>query len=45
MAKKSAVEKNNKRKRIVAARGARRDALKAIIKDKSYLWKSGFRLS
>ena len=35
MAKKSAVEKNNKRKRIVAARGARRDTLKAIIKDKS----------
>ena len=35
MAKKSAVEKNNKRKRIVAARGARRDALKAIIKDKT----------
>ena len=35
MAKKSAVEKNNKRKRIVASRGARREALKAIIKDKS----------
>ena len=35
MAKKSAVEKNNKRKRIVESRGARRDALKAIIKDKS----------
>ena len=35
MAKKSAVEKNNKRKLIVASRGARREALKAIIKDKS----------
>ena len=35
MAKKSAVEKNNKRKRIVAARGARRAALKAIIADKN----------
>jgi small subunit ribosomal protein S14 len=35
MAKKSAVEKNNKRKRIVAQRGARREALKAIIKNKS----------
>ena len=35
MAKKSAVEKNNKRKHIVASRGARREALKAIIKDKT----------
>ena len=35
MAKKSAVEKNNKRKRIVESRGARREALKATIKDKS----------
>ncbi len=35
MAKKSAVEKNNKRKRIVERRGARREALKLIIKDKS----------
>ena len=35
MAKKSAVEKNNKRKRIVERRGARREALKATIKDKS----------
>ena len=35
MAKKSAVEKNNKRKRIVESRGARREALKAIIKDKT----------
>ena len=35
MAKKSAVEKNEKRKRIVALRGARRAALRAIVKDKS----------
>ena len=35
MAKKSAVEKNNKRKRIVERRGARREALRTTIKDKS----------
>ena len=35
MAKKSAVEKNNRRKRIVERRGARREALKTTIKDKS----------
>ena len=35
MAKKSAVEKNNKRKRIVSARGDRRTALKAIIANKN----------
>ena len=35
MAKKSAVEKNNKRKRIVERRGARRELLKAAINDKS----------
>ena len=35
MAKKSAVEKNNKRKRIGAARSARRAALNAIIADKN----------
>ena len=35
MAKKSAVEKNNKRKRIVAARGARRAALRAIVANKN----------
>jgi small subunit ribosomal protein S14 len=35
MAKKSAVVKNEKRKRIVALRGARRAALRAIVKDKS----------
>ena len=35
MAKKSAVEKNNRRMRIVAAKGARRAALRAIIRDKN----------
>ena len=35
MAKKSAVEKNNKRKRLVERRGARREALRTKIKDKS----------
>ena len=35
MAKKSAVEKNNRRKRIVAQRGARRSALRATIRDRS----------
>ena len=35
MAKKSAVEKNEKRKRIVARRGDRRAALRATVKDKS----------
>lgn len=35
MAKKSAVEKNEKRKRIVARRGDRRAALRAIVKNKS----------
>ena len=35
MAKTSAVEKNNKRKRIVAAHGARRIAMKAIIANKN----------
>jgi small subunit ribosomal protein S14 len=43
MAKKSAVEKNNKRKQIVAARGARRDALKAIIKDKTVSMEERFQ--
>ena len=45
MAKKSAVEKNNKRKRIVAARGARRAALKAIIADKNVSMEERFHLS
>jgi len=44
MAKKSAVEKNNKRKRIVAARGNRRAALKAIIADKNVSMEDLFRL-
>ena len=43
MAKKSAVEKNNKRKRIVAARGARRAALKAIISDKNVAMEERFQ--
>jgi small subunit ribosomal protein S14 len=43
MAKKSAVEKNNKRKRVVAARGARRAALKAIIADKNVAMEDRFQ--
>jgi hypothetical protein len=35
MAKKSAVEKNNRRKRMVAQKGGRRAALRATIRDKS----------
>ena len=35
MAKKSAVEKNNRRMRMVAARGARRDELRAMARDKN----------
>ena len=35
MAKKSAVEKNNRRMRTVAAKGARRDKLRAIIRDRN----------
>jgi small subunit ribosomal protein S14 len=35
MAKKSAVEKNNRRMRKVAAGGARRDALRAMERDKN----------
>jgi len=35
MAKKSSVEKNNRRIRMVAAKGGRRNALRAIIKDKN----------
>ena len=35
MAKKSAVEKNNRRMRKVAAGGARRDALRAMARDKN----------
>ena len=35
MAKKSAVEKNNRRMRKVAARGARRNELRAMARDKN----------
>ena len=42
MAKKSAVEKN-KRKRIVAARGARRAALRAIVADKNVSMEERFQ--
>ena len=35
MAKKSAVEKNNRRMRKVVAGGARRDALRAMARDKN----------
>ena len=43
MAKKSAVEKNNKRKRVVAARGARRAALRAIVADKNVSMEERFQ--
>ena len=43
MAKKSAVEKNNKRMRIVERRGARREALKVTIKDKSVSMEERFQ--
>jgi small subunit ribosomal protein S14 len=43
MAKKSAVEKNNKRKRIVTARGSRRAALKAIVSDKNVAMEERFQ--
>ena len=43
MAKKSAVQKNNKRKRIVAQKGARRAALKAIIADKNVAMEDRFQ--
>lgn len=35
MAKKSAIEKNNRRIRMVSTKGARRDALRAIARNKS----------
>ncbi len=35
MAKVSAIQKNKRRAKIVEAKGARRDALRAIIRDKS----------
>ena len=43
MAKKSAVEKNNKRKRIVAARAVRRTALKEIIANKNVSMEDRFQ--
>ena len=43
MAKKSAVEKNNKRKRIVSARGARRAALKSVISNKNVSMEDRFK--
>jgi len=43
MAKKSAVEKNNKRKRIVAARGSRRDELRKIVRNKNVSMEERFK--
>ena len=45
MAKKSAVEKNNRRIRVVAAKGARRDKLRAIVRDKSISMEDRFAAS
>ena len=45
MAKKSAVEKNNRRMRKVAARGARRDALRAMARDKNLSLEERFSAS
>ena len=45
MAKKSAVEKNNRRMRKVAARSARRDALRAMARDKSLSLEERFAAS
>ena len=45
MAKKSAVEKNKRRMRIVAAKGARRDILRAIMRDKSISMEDRFAAS
>jgi len=42
MAKKSAVEKNNRRKRMVARKGARRAALRATIRDRSLTMEERF---
>ena len=42
MAKKSAVEKNNRRKRMVARKGARRQALRAMIRDRSLAMEERF---
>ena len=45
MAKKSAVEKNNRRMRKVAAKSARRDALRATMRDKSISMEERFAAS
>ena len=45
MAKKSAVEKNNRSARKVAAKGSRRDALRAIVRDKSISMEERFAAS
>jgi small subunit ribosomal protein S14 len=45
MAKKSAVEKNNRRMRKVAARGARRDALRVMARDKNLSLEERFAAS
>ena len=45
MAKKSAVEKNNRRMRVVATKGSRRDALRAITRDKSISMEERFAAS
>jgi small subunit ribosomal protein S14 len=45
MAKKSAVEKNNRRMRKVAARGAKRDALRVIARDKNLSMEERFDAS
>lgn len=45
MAKKSAVENNEKKRQLVAKYAAKRAALKAIIKDASIPLKSGFKLN
>ncbi len=42
MAKKSAVEKNNRRKRMVAHKGARRQALRATIRNRSLTMEERF---
>jgi small subunit ribosomal protein S14 len=45
MAKKSAVEKNNRRMRKVAARGARRDSVRAMARDKNLSLEERFAAS
>ncbi len=43
MAKKSSIEKNKRRRKMVAQFAARRDALKAIANDESCRWRSASR--